>query len=253
MKNKDIKILDCTLRDGGYVNNFELQNDVILSILQKLVFAKIDIIECGFLDEKKGRDFDYLRFKDINVINNLLKNVENINSQFVAMLEYGKYNVEKLSYVNKSANNIITGIRLSFRKSKYRKIINTAKEIIKKNYDLFIQPIATELYSDNEILDLIHICNDLNIKAMYIVDTHGSMMREDIRRLFYLFDRNLRKDIALGFHSHNNLQMSYANAIDFIDISRDSSRDIFIDSSIYGMGRGAGNLNTELLLSLIHI
>jgi 4-hydroxy 2-oxovalerate aldolase len=92
--------------------------------------------------------------------------------------------------------------------------------------------------------------NNLSPYAVYIVDTQGAMFKDDFRRLYYQFDKYLNKTISIGFHSHNNMQLSYSIAVDFIEISR--CRDIIIDASIYGMGRGAGNLNTELLAAYIN-
>ena len=247
-----INILDCTLRDGGYVNNFSFSNEHIFSILSHLKEASIDIVECGFLDEQNGKEKNSTRFDKCETINSLLTKLSpSKDSIFVAMVEYGKVDIDNLPFVT-DVKNRISGIRLSFRKSDHLNIFDDAKKIIKKGYKLFLQPIATEQYSDTEILSFIHKCNTLDIHAFYIVDTHGSMMRDDFRRLYYLFEHNLKRSVLLGFHSHNNLQLSYSNAIDFIELSKYSGRETIIDASIYGMGRGAGNLNTELLADYIN-
>ncbi|HHL18870.1 MAG TPA: hypothetical protein ENJ33_03975, partial [Thiothrix sp.] len=247
-----INILDCTLRDGGYVNDFAFEDAHIFNIINQLQLSGVDIIECGFLDSLQGKAKNLTRFDRCETINNLLSKLPNDhNSLLVAMIEFGKVDIEHLPFVT-DAKNEIKGIRLSFHKSDCLKIFEYATKIIDKGYKLFIQPIATELYSDKELLELIHRCNALAIDSMYIVDTHGSMMRDNLRRIYYLFQHNLNESIRLGFHSHNNLQLSYSNAIDFIEISQGSQRDIILDASIYGMGRGAGNLNTELLADYIN-
>lgn len=252
MKLRKINILDCTLRDGGYVNNFKFDDLHIYTIINKLQNANIDIVECGFLDDLWGEENNSTRFTKCETINGLLKELPlTHNTLFVAMVEFGKVKIDDLPSVTNNINEI-KGIRFSFRKTDHLKIFEDAKKIITKGYKLFIQPIATELYSDFEILNFIALCNQIDIDSIYIVDTHGSMMREDFRRLYYLFEHNLREDVRLGFHSHNNLQLSYSNAIDFIEIAQNSLRDVIIDSSIYGMGRGAGNLNTELLADYIN-
>lgn len=247
-----VNILDCTLRDGGYVNDFEFESAHIFNIINRLQSARINVIECGFLDTNHGRKKNLTRFDCCETINNILEKLPpDHNSFFVAMVEFGKINVDDLPIVTEEKNEI-KGIRLSFRKSEHLNIFDVAEKIIAKGYRLFIQPIATELYLDVEILELIKRCNSLDIDSTYIVDTHGSMVKEDFRRIYYLFEHNLNNHIRLGFHSHNNLQLSYSNAIDFIEISQNSQREIIIDSSIYGMGRGAGNLNTELLADFIN-
>ena len=247
-----INILDCTLRDGGYVNKFAFENKHIFTIISQLQSSGIDIVECGFLDDMHGKTNDSTRFNTCETLNSLLQKLpENHNSLFVAMMEFGKVDVENLPEVS-DVKNEVKGIRLSFRKSDHLNIFDNAEKIIEKGYKLFLQPIATEQYSDQEILSFIQKCNELDIYAFYIVDTHGSMMRDDFRKLYYLFEHNLNSTIRLGFHSHNNLQLSYSNAIDFIELTKYSNREIIIDASIYGMGRGAGNLNTELLADYIN-
>jgi len=248
-----INILDCTLRDGGYVNSFLFNNNQIKSIITNLQNAKIDIVECGFLDHDSGKESDFTRFKSCKSINKLLKDIPSeSNTLKVAMIEYGKYNIHNLPKIDTSISNQINGIRFSFRKPDHLEVYSQMESIVEKGYKLFIQPIATESYTDSEIINFIQQCNQLNATAMYIVDTHGSMFRDDFRRLYYLFEHNLNPKTSLGFHSHNNLQLSYSNAIDFIEISSYSNRNIMIDASIYGMGRGAGNLNTELLANYIN-
>jgi 3-deoxy-D-manno-octulosonate cytidylyltransferase len=247
-----VKLLDCTLRDGGYVNKFSFENNHMSKIISHLNYSNIDIVECGFLDKNIDQESNTSRFKNINILNDILKNTNIKKSLNVAMIEYGNFNTEALTQVNEDEKNEIKGIRYSFRKSDHLKIFDDVKNIIKKGYKLFIQPIATELYTDLEIINFINECNKYDIYAFYVVDTHGSMLRDNFRRLYYLIDNNLKNGVKQGFHSHNNLQMSYSNAIDFIDISSKNNREIIIDCSIYGMGRGAGNLNTELLADYLN-
>lgn len=119
-----------------------------------------------------------------------------------------------------------------------------------KGYMLFVQAMVSLNYSDSEFLTLIDRMNQLKPYAFYIVDSFGTMGEKDLTRLFYMVEHNLDKDIIIGFHSHNNLQLSYSNAQKLISIH--SQRDIIIDSSVYGMGRGAGNLNTELFVDYLN-
>ena len=101
-------------------------------------------------------------------------------------------------------------------------------------------------YTDEEFLDLIRRVNELEPYAFYIVDSFGMMKRKDLTRLFYLVEHNLNENIKIGFHSHNNMQLAYSNAQSLVDLHSD--RELIIDASVYGMGRGAGNLNTELFV-----
>lgn len=243
----NIKILDCTLRDGGYINNWEFNNSNISEVVKQLSLSKIDIIECGFLDDTNGKVNNSTRFFNIENLNNLInKNI--VKSALpVAMIEYGKYSVKTLPSCEDS---LIKGIRYSFRKSDFLNSIKDMKIIKDKGYKLFIQPISTNSYNEIELNELILESNRLDAYALYIVDTQGSMFKDDFRRLYYCINKSLKNDIYIGFHSHNNMQLSYSIAIDFIENAH--YRNIIIDSSIYGMGRGAGNLNTELLADYIN-
>lgn len=241
-----ISILDCTLRDGGYVNNWEFEEATSRSIINSLIDAKIDIIECGFISQKKGRKKDTTLFDDIETLNkHLLKTkAKDSTSSFVAMINYGEYDCNTLPQCEQTKGSI-NGLRLAFHKKDIDGAYESAKVIISKGYQLYVQAMVTLSYTDQELLKMIVKFNQLDIYALYIVDSFGAMFGEDFRRLQYLFENNLTNGVSLGYHAHNNLQMAYSNAIDFLKIAS-MDRNIIIDSSILGMGRGAGNLNTEL-------
>jgi 4-hydroxy 2-oxovalerate aldolase len=113
-----------------------------------------------------------------------------------------------------------------------------------------MQPMVSVSYSDEEFIQLIMASNKLRPYAFYIVDSFGVMKRKDLMRLYYLVDHNLDKDIYVGYHSHNNIQMAYSNAQALVDLK--TKRKLIIDSSVFGMGRGAGNLNTELFIDYLN-
>jgi 3-deoxy-D-manno-octulosonate cytidylyltransferase len=242
---KNIKILDCTLRDGGYINEWNFKNDQILKIIDSLENSKVDIIECGYLDDKKGMTSDSTLFKDINIIDNY---IEKSNSSIkVVMINFSDFNPEQLP--NEKDTNI-GGIRLAFHKKDLNDAIKCGKIIIEKGFDLYFQPMITKNYSDLEFLKMLEVVNILNPYAFYIVDSFGSMNLKEFTRYVNLADNNLTLNICLGYHSHNNMQLAFSNAISLC-MSR-LNRDIILDSSIYGIGRGAGNLNTELIFDYMN-
>ena len=246
---KNINILDCTLRDGGYVNNWNFEDKDTLKTIQKLLRANVEIIECGFLDKEKGKDKNCTRFKTMEQLESLVENIVLKDTQMlVAMVEYTKYDIDSLPQVTK--NSKVRGIRFSFRKSDFDKALLEMPKIKAKGYELFVQPISTLSYSKDELQDLLQTVNTLNPYAVYVVDTQGSMFANDFKVLYESMDKILDEKIFLGFHSHNNMQLSYSIAISFIEIAQ--NRNIIIDASVYGMGRGAGNLNTELLADYIN-
>lgn len=120
----------------------------------------------------------------------------------------------------------------------------------KKGYKVFVQPMVSLNYTDEEFLSLIQLVNHIKPYAFYIVDSFGMMNKKNLIRLFYLVEHNLDESIWIGFHSHNNKQLAYSNAQCLIDTQ--TARNLIIDSSIFGMGRGAGNLNTELIVEYLN-
>ena len=241
----EAKILDCTLRDGGYINDFRFGNTAIKSIVSMLTEANIDIIECGFLEDKPNDDTVSL-FNTVAEIKQILPS-NHKKSEYVAMAVYGSYSLDNLEICDGSS---ITGIRVTFHDHEIKEALQYCADIKKMGYKTFFQPVGMTAYTDKQLIDLIEYVNTLEPFAFYIVDTLGLMNQKDVERLSYLLDNNLIPSIAMGFHSHNNLQLSFSNAQKFLNIP--ANRAKIVDASVYGMGRGAGNLSTELIAHFIN-
>ncbi|MEY8337958.1 aldolase catalytic domain-containing protein [Lachnospiraceae bacterium 62-35] len=240
-----INILDCTLRDGAYVVDTAFGENGIKKIIESLNIAGIDIIECGFLKNKCGEPGSTV-FRTPSDLLPYLKQY-NSKSKYVLMFDAGKYDVSQLE----ENKNIIWGIRDCFHKEFIEQALKDAATIKQKGYRVFIQPTGILNYTDKELLDLIERTNQIGAFSFAIVDTFGSMNKRELLRLVNLIGHNLEKDICLSFHSHNNLQMAYALSQDFIELCH-NQRDIIVDSTVYGMGRGAGNTNTECLTEFLN-
>lgn len=242
-----IQILDCTLRDGGYINNWNFGHKTIQSILDKLERARIDIIECGFLTGMV-HDKGYSLFDSPQQIREVLPKKER-RSMYVAMIAIGEKELHP-SRLPHCDGQSIEGIRLTFHKQEIDQAIQWAELIMEKGYRVFMQPVGTVFYTDIELLQLVEKMNRLSPYAFYIVDTLGSMYRNDVSHRFYLIDKNMNPEIHIGFHGHNNLQLAFSNAQILGKIQ--TRRTLILDSSVYGMGRGAGNLPTELITQYIN-
>jgi len=242
---KDVKILDCTLRDGGYVNDFLFGKYSITKIISQLTTSGIDIIECGFLEDGEYNP-ECSVFNRVEQIKEFIP-TDRKHSMYVAMACYGEYSIEQLSDYDGQS---IDGIRVTFHYNEVEDAMKYCSQIQQKGYKVFVQPVGTTSYSDDKLLQLIHIVNSLKPYAFYLVDTLGLMNQYDVLRFFYLIDHNLDKTINIGFHSHNNLQLSFSNCQVLVNINCD--RTIFLDASVNGMGRGAGNLNTELIANYLN-
>lgn len=241
-----INILDCTLRDGGYCNQWKFGYKNTKKIIKSLVEATIDIIECGFLTNKVVYDNDITKFTTLDEIATVIPE-ERDGKLFVALMNYGEYCIEELpDYDGKS----LDGIRVAFHKKNLNSALEICEQIKAKGYKVFVQPMVSLNYSDEEFLSLIQKVNKIQPYAFYIVDSFGMMNKKNLIRLFYLVEHNLDENIWIGFHSHNNIQLAYSNAQTLVEAN--TSRNLILDSSIYGMGRGAGNLNTELFVEYLN-
>lgn len=241
-----IQILDCTLRDGGYCNEWKFGFGNIKKIVNGLVESGVEIIECGFLTNRVTYQSDISRFSDLSQIEAVLPPKSN-EQMYVCMMNYGEYDIHDIPICNGKS---VDGIRVAFHKKKAEPALEICSQLKEKGYQVFIQAMVSLDYSDEEFLDLIRKVNTFQPFAFYIVDSFGVMKRKDLTRLFYMVEHNLAKEIAIGFHSHNNMQLAYANAQTLVDIR--TNRDLIIDSSVFGMGRGAGNLNTELFVEYLN-
>ena len=240
---RDIRILDCTLRDGGYINENTFGEENIKSIIKSLQQSRVDLIEYGYIEDKKPITKDKTEFKDFESLFKLT-GLERGN---ILMLLGEKYDVDKLPI----APNDDCYLRISFHKKHAEAGIDKIRRVIEKGYKVFIQPTVTMSYTEDELVELLKECNELCPVSVAIVDTFGQMTPEDVEEKAKIFDGVLDKDIAVSFHAHNNLQNAYANAIRFIE-SVNEKRKIIVDTSIYGMGRGAGNLPTELIMGYLN-
>ncbi len=246
-----IKLLDCTLRDGGYINNWEFNKNHTLEIIKSLANSNVDIIECGYLDPSVKSSENSTRFSSTEDFDRLISPIINelTNNDLFLMIDY-KLGLDSDVLPEKEKTNI-DGIRLAFHKKVYREALQFSNELILKGYKVCIQPMVTSSYSDEELLDLLKLSNEQDIYAFYIVDSFGTMDKKIIQRLYYLVDHNLKADVNFGIHTHNNKQLAYSNSVNFLK-ERNDDRILMVDSSVFGMGRGAGNLNTEIMAEYLN-
>lgn len=241
-----IHVLDCTLRDGGYCNQWKFGAENIEKMIHSLVKANIDVIECGYISQKAKLDVNSTQFAAFDEVEKYLP--ENRDKQiFVAMINYGEYDIGQIPEWHESG---LDGIRVAFHKKDADGAVEFCRQLSDKGYRVFVQPMVSVSYTDEEFIRLINSVNHIQPYAFYIVDSFGMMKKKDLIRFFYMVEHNLDRNIWIGFHSHNNLQLAYSNAQSLVDLQ--TARNILIDSSVYGMGRGSGNLNTELFVEYLN-
>ena len=247
MKNK-IQLLDCTLRDGCYIVEGVFGTPVIRGLSQKLRSANVDIIECGWLKDaphKEGSAYYHVP----SDADTYLSPTRRAGTTYAVMIDWDRYDLNALP---PRTSETIDAIRMVFPHGKHKCALSLARKIPEKGYRLFLQAANTLAYSDDDLISLAADVNAVRPEALSIVDTFGAMYPEDLERIFKVLDRELLPEIKLGFHSHNNQQLSFALTMHFLKLGECSSRGLIADSSLCGMGRGAGNTTTELLASFLN-
>lgn len=239
---KELKLLDCTLRDGGFVNDWNFGHDNIVNIFERMISSHVDVLEIGFLDERRPFDNNRTIMPDTKSADKIYQKLDKGQAMIVAMIDYGTCSVERLSPCSES---FIDGIRIIFKKHVMNEALAYCAEVQKLGYQVFVQAVSITDYSDRELLDLIEMVNTLNPHALSIVDTYGLLHQENLMHYFEILNHNLNQEIAIGYHSHNNFQLAYSNSIEIL--TQPSERTIMVDASLYGMGKSAGNLPIELI------
>lgn len=237
-----IQLLDCTLRDGGYVNDWKFGNENLISIFERLVDAKADIIEIGFLDERRPYDMDRSIMPTANSVNKIFGSLDKKQSMVVVMIDYGTCGIENLQ---RCENCFLDGIRVIFKKHLMHEAMEFCKKVKELGYKVFSQLVSITSYSDEELLELIQLVNEVKPYAVSMVDTYGLLYPEDLLHYYQILDENVDSEIQIGFHAHNNFQLAYANVLSFLE--RKTDRNIVVDGTLFGMGKSAGNAPLELV------
>ena len=244
---KKIRLLDCTLRDGSYINGSRFGAPAIKGIIKKMQDADVDIIECGWL---KDAPYEY-GSTYYHLPSDMEQYLLDISDRctYVAMIDWDRYDDSVLPECDGKS---INAIRVVFPRGKVKGGLEIAQRIRDKGYLVYLQAANTLGYSDDDLEELASCVNEFRPVAMSVVDTFGAMYEDDLTHIVDFLDQRLDPSIGLGFHSHNNQQLSFALSMHFVEMLADRNRDIIVDSSLSGMGRGAGNTTTELLASYLN-
>lgn len=253
-----IKLLDCTLRDGGYINNWEFGYEPIKDIISHIEKTDVDIIEMGFI-----RDEPYDRnravFNSMDQIEALIPN-KKPGMKYAAMLESILHSLPIERLKNREEGSV-DALRVVVWKDKHDetgKVVDCledtyayCKGVVDRGYALYIQIARVGQYSDEDFVEILNKCQDLEPEAVYVVDTWGNLGPKQIMRYVSLADKTLSSKTAIGFHGHNLLDNAFANGVEFLKSGL--KRDLYIDGSIYGIGRYVGNLQSEVIASYLNL
>lgn len=253
----NIQILDCTLRDGGLgledaeknkIASVYFNGEDIKETADCLTKAKIDIIELGSLEITQDDRKKFAIYPSVESISVTIPNMKNPNQMYAALFRGPDTPIEDIPNWNPSLCEVV---RVIIRYSELQKSLDFCAALSEKGYKVFVQPMLTMRYTDDEIALLIEESNRMKAYALYFVDSYGYMQDNDVRRLFDMYNNKLNPEIKIGFHAHNNMNLAFSNVLSFIEMADKAGRDIVIDSCLLGMGQGAGNLQTELMIGYL--
>jgi len=238
-RNKDVKILDCTIRDGGYLNNWHFEFKLVRELYRAHSKSGIDFFEVGFRSTEKYFDpkkYGPWRFTPESLVSEVVEGIS--GAPISLMVDFGKTDIEDIP---DREDSLVTMYRVAVHVDQVLKAIEYCDAIGKKGYITSIQLMGIVRYSDEDFIQILKPLHDSQITYIYFADSYGSLVPSDIK---YFYDRLSITGKQIGFHPHNNLQLAFANTLEAI-----KGGIGIVDGSTYGMGRGAGNLPIEILLS----
>ena len=235
-------LLDCTLRDGGYLNDWEFGHDNMVNIFDRVVSSGTDVIEIGFLDDRRVFDLNRSIMPSTDCVEKIYGRLDRKNTMVVGMIDFGTCDIKNVQPCEES---YLDGIRVIFKKDKRVPAIDFCRQVVELGYKVFVQLVSVSSYTDDELRDVAKLANAIHPYAVSMVDTYGLLNPTELTHILKILDAELSKEIILGFHAHNNFQLGYINAITVLDYP--TERDLLVDGTLYGMGKSAGNAPLELI------
>lgn len=253
---KQIKLLDCTLRDGGFCLEDIAKNGStwnmfsgkdIKAVSNFLKESGIDIVEIGAIEISEIDKCGFAIYQDIVAISKAMPEKIFPEQMYAAMYRGPDTPIEEIPEWNPGLCEIN---RVILRYSELQKSLDFCAALSKKGYKVFIQPMLTMRYTLEEIQHIIHAANEMGAYALYFVDSYGYMQADDVEHMFRVYNAGLDPLIRIGFHAHNNMNLAYSNTLSFL--SQQTGREVIVDSCMLGMGQGAGNLQTEIVADYLN-
>ena len=216
----------------------------LIGVFERIVSAGIEFLEVGFLDQRRPYDPDRSIFPDTESVTCTFGGLDRGTTKLVAMIDFGTCD---LSHIQPRSHSCLDGIRVIFKKHLREPAMAFCRQLKEMGYTVFSQLVSITSYTDEELTDLVRLVNDAKPYAVSIVDTYGLLHKGKLYHYYEMLERLVDKSVVIGYHSHNNFQLAYANCIELIEHHKDSGRTLLCDGSLFGMGKGAGNAPIELL------
>lgn len=245
MFREKIKVLDCTIRDGGLINNHDFSDKFVRAVYKAISEAGVDYMEIGYKNSRKlfsEKEFGKWKFCDDDHVNKIIDGIES-NTKLSVMVDIGRVDIDDVKPCSESP---IDMIRVACYVKDIDKAINMVNHFADKGYETAVNIMAISKALDNELTEgLQQLDQECKAQVVYIVDSFGNLYQETTEYLVKKF-RSILKTKEVGFHAHNNQQLGFGNTIEAI--IHDAN---YLDGTIYGIGRAAGNCPLELLMGFL--
>ena len=244
MYRPQIKVLDCTIRDGGLNNKWQFSDEIVRKVFLALSAAGVDYMEMGYKSSEKyfsRADHGAWKFCTEEDIKRIVGD-KDTKMKLSAMADIGRIDSEDIP---PKKDSILDMIRVACYAKEIDKAIALAHECLDKGYEATINLMAVSKVLERDLDEALDDLSKSDVPVVYLVDSFGALYSEQIHFLLNKYFKALPGK-ELGIHTHNNQQLAFANTIEAIiaGVNR-------LDASLYGMGRGAGNCTLELLLSFL--
>jgi 4-hydroxy 2-oxovalerate aldolase len=246
----ELKVLDCTVRDGGLVNAHQFGDDFVAALYRACIDAGIDYMEIGYKNSPrvfpKGTFGPWRHCEEAD-----LRRVvgdhdpEATGLKLAVMADAGKSDWQ--TQIQPASESVLSMIRVAFYAHQVSEAVDMIRHATELGYETTANLMAVSNITETEIDTVLEAIAETPASTMVIVDSFGYLYREQIDRLYRKYTAALEgTGKEIGIHAHNNLQLAFANTIEAIILGCNR-----VDSTIFGFGRGAGNCHTELLLGFL--
>jgi 4-hydroxy 2-oxovalerate aldolase len=244
MYRPEIRVVDCSIRDGGLINQWQFSDEFVRATYQALSAAGVDYIEIGYKASQGLFDpqkFGKWRFCSDDDVRRVIDGVES-TAKLACMVDIGRVEEKDIVPVAESPFKMI---RVACYIRDVAKAIALCNMIMDKGYETTVNIMAVSTNHEREIDEALADLSKTSIPIVYVVDSYGAMYCEDITMLVNKY-REALPGKTVGIHTHNNRQLAFGNTIQAIINGAN-----MLDASVYGIGRGPGNCCLELLLSFL--
>jgi len=230
-------ILDCTIRDGGYLNNWHFSKKMVKNLYRDISKSGIDFIEIGFRNLPRDDTGIWYSVSD-ELLDELFSEIHGL--PIALMIDYGKADISAIPLRNQS---LVKMYRVACHKDKVLDTIKTCEQISAKGYQTSIQLMGIGGYAQKDFDLVIKPLRQSSLDYVYFADSYGSLLPQDTAKYIQILKSTEKK---IGFHAHNSLQLAFANTLEAINKNID-----IVDATVFGMGRGSGNLVLETLITYL--